>query len=250
MQQHTSFLLRGARDTIKFVLRKNFNSGWFWMDRLESLLLQTVVLLNRQYLLTERLIEVESPLLKTLEVAVEEKEEKNLNHVLDVYNYIFALIDHLVRYRKIAFVLPYVSQKSQEFRSLDAAIGQLKDIRDQFQHINNDIENSFTGPLLGAVCWVSNDKQFLVSFHDIGRSRSSPGIVLDTYTGKYLHEFCYIYNEKYYDLRKAIDGVRVFNRYISSLVNIQIDGKDYNPNEHFVVMGMSFQIPPVIEDQV
>lgn len=198
------------------------------MERIDAKLVQAVVLLSRQYLLTDHLIETRGQVLREFERAIEEKRQA-LDHVLDVYNYVFALIDHLVRYEKIVFVLPRLNQKTAEFRSLRDAMGGIKDIRDQLQHINNDIENNYTGPLLGAVCWVSGQRQFIASFHDIGRTRSSPGIILDTRTGTHAQQFCYVYNDKYYDLGRAIDGLRTFNKFVNARVRVEVDGKPYDP---------------------
>jgi hypothetical protein len=192
------------------------------MNKIDSRLIQTVVLLDRQYLLTEHLIRSKDSILREFENAISEQRE-TLDHVLDVYNFVFALIDHLVRYHKIATVLPRFNQREAQFRNLRAALDDFKDIRNTFQHINNDIENDNSGPLLGAVCWISEQMQFIASFHDIGRQRSSPGIVLDTTTGKFVHEFCYVYNDKYYDLARAINAVRSFNDFINSRVKVEIN---------------------------
>lgn len=205
------------------------------MDRIDAKLAQAVVLLNRQYLLTDQLIKTRSHVLREFEHAIEEKRQA-LDHVLDVYNYVFALIDHLVRYEKIAFVLPRLNQKAAEYRALGDAMGDIKDIRDQLQHINNDIENDYTGPLLGAICWLSGQRQFIASFHDIGRPRSSPGIILDTRTGTYAQEFCYVYNDKYHDLGRAIEGLRTFNKFVNSGVRVEVDGKQYDPKDHFLAI--------------
>lgn len=176
------------------------------MDRIDAKLAQAAVLLNRQHLLTDHLIETRSAVLREFEHAVAGNRQV-LDHVLDVYNYVFALIDHLVRYEKIAFILPRLNKKTAEYRALGDAMGDIKDIRNQLQHINEDIENDYKGPLLGAVCWISGQRQFIASFHDIGRPRSSPGIALNTRTGTYAQEFCYVYNDKYHDLGRAIEGV-------------------------------------------
>lgn len=213
------------------------------MDRIDAKLVQAVVLLNRQYLLTDHLIETRGRVLREFEHAIEEKRQA-LEHVLDVYNYVFALIDHLVRYEKIAFVLPRLNQRTAEYRALGDAMGDIKDIRNQLQHISNDIENDNTGPLFGAICWVSDQRQFIVSFHDIGRSRSSPGIALDTRTGRYAHEFCYVYNDKYHDLGRAIEGVRTFNEFVNSQVRVEVDGKPYEPKDHFAALCIELRIPP------
>lgn len=205
------------------------------MERIDAKLVQAVVLLSRQYLLTDHLIETRGQVLREFERAIEEKRQA-LDHVLDVYNYVFALIDHLVRYEKIVFVLPRLNQKTAKFRALRDAMGGIKDIRDQLQHINNDIENNYTGPLLGAVCWVSGQRQFIASFHDIGRPRSSPGIILDTRTGTHAQQFCYVYNDKYYDLGRAIDGLRTFNKFVNAQVRVEVDGKPYDPKDHFAAL--------------
>jgi hypothetical protein len=213
------------------------------MDKIDARLVQAVVLLGRQYLLTEHLIETTSGMLSAFEQSIEEKQQ-SLSNVLDVYNCVFALVDHLVRYEKIAFSIPKLNQRSAEYRAFGAAMGSLKEIRNQLQHINNEIENDDSGPLLGAICWISKGDQFLVSFNDMGRERSSPGIVLDTHTGQYLHEFCYVYNDVYHDLGGAIAGMRTFNTFVSSKVQVEIDGKPYDPKDHFTAIKIKFQLPP------
>ena len=80
-------------------------------------------------------------------------------------------------------------------------------------------------------------------FRDLSRQRSAPGIILNTSTGQYSHNFCYVYNERYYDLEKAILGMHTFNEYIRSLVEIKVDGKNYNAKEHFTALCIDFQMP-------
>jgi len=200
---------------------------------------EAVVLLDRQYLLTCHLIKTRASVLTEFEQAINAKEQ-SLKHVLDAFNYVFALIDNLVRYQKIASSLPILSQKRAECRALDSAMGALKDVRNQLQHINNDIDNEYSGPLLGAVCWVSDTSQFIASFHDVSRPRSTPGIVFDTQKGQYVHEFVYVYNEVYHDLGKAIAGMHAFQSFVKQSFKVQMDGKPYDPNNHFVAACVSF----------
>lgn|GEM_PF-2905191 len=217
------------------------------MEKIDSLLLQAAVLLDRQYVLIERLISTQNQALQDFENALLRKEQA-LNHVLDVYNYVFALTDHLVRYQKIAYSIPKLNQKSKEYRALNESMGDLKEVRNQIQHVNNDIENDYTGPLLGSVCWVSGSRQYVAAFHDLGRERSVPSIVLDTHTGKFIQEFCFVYNDKYYDLNKAIEGIRTFNQYIASIVKIQVGGKDYDNKDHFAAFCLEFQLTKLPTD--
>lgn len=84
------------------------------MERIDAKLGQAVVLLSRQYLLTDHLIETRGQVLREFERAIEEKRQA-LDHVLDVYNYVFALIDHLVRYEKIVFVSRDLTKRPLSF---------------------------------------------------------------------------------------------------------------------------------------
>lgn len=213
------------------------------MDRIDSNLIHAVILLERQFLLIEHVVQNQGGALEHFEHAIAEGQQ-GLEHVLAVYNYVFALIDHLVRYQKIAHSLPRLSKKDPAYRALDDAMGKLKDIRNQLQHINNDIENEFSGPLLGAVCWASEQKHFFATFHDLGRERSSPGLVFDTSTGSFTQKFCCVYNGEYHDLGHAIEGVRNFNQFVSSTVNISVDGEPYDPKNHYAAMVFELRMDP------
>ena len=215
------------------------------MDTISERLVQAVVLLQRQYLLTEHLIQTRGPVLQDFETAVAEQRQ-GLDNVLDAYNYVFALVDHLVRYEKIAFGLPRLNQKSAHHRALRAGMGTLKQIRNQLQHLNNGIENANSGPLLGAICWVSGIRQFMAFFHDIGRARSSPGIIFDTRDRRHLQQFCYVCNDTYHDLGAAIDAMRAFDAFISEVVHVTIDGKPYDPKDHYGALCVEVRLPETI----
>lgn len=210
------------------------------MDPIESKLIQAVILLDRQYRMIVRLTERLAPVLEELELAIPQKTV-SLDLVLDAYNYALTLIDNLERYRKTAFSIPRLNRKSPEYRDLAHALGNIKDARNQLQHLNNDIENSNTGPLLGGVSWVSNQQEYSVLLHDVGRARSSPGIVFDTKTDAYTMKFCFTYGDSYFDLAQALAGVRAFNAFVLSYVHIEIDGKPYRAENHFMAYRMSFQ---------
>lgn len=207
--------------------------------KIDSFLIQSVVLLNRQSLLIEHLISTQERSLLELESTLLQQKH-TVGHVFNIYNYVLLLIDHLVRFHKIAHSLPRLNKKSTEFRTLDSALESFKDIRNQHQHINNDIENSYTGPLLGSICWISENIQFLVSLPDLGRERSMAGIAVNTETGEFQNQFCYIYNDIYYDLKNAFDSAQRFNEYISSTVKINVDGKSYSSDEHFIATYAKF----------
>ena len=209
----------------------------------DQLLIQAVVLLQRQSLLAEHLIRNGQPTLFEFEQAIAAGRQ-SIDHVLAVFNYCWALVDQLERYRKIASVVPKLSQKAPEFRAMEASLRPLTNVRNQFQHINNHIRNQNSGPLLGAVCWINGTAQFIASLPDIGSTRSVPGISIDTKTGLFTHQFCYVYNDDFFDLGAAIDGMRSFQQYIDKLVQITVEGVDFIQQKHFIAMRAEFKLSP------
>lgn len=194
-------------------------------------LLQTTILLMRQFLLTDNLY-ARSTSLVDFELAIAEQRQ-GFKHVLDVYNFALALIDNMVRYLKVAHALPKLNQKGKEFRALSSAIGDFKKVRNTHQHLSNEVMSDISGPLLGSVTWARDEKNFIAALHDLNRNRSFPGLVYDRVERKFTQEFCYVYGETYYDLSAAMNAMRKFDVFIRSAVRVEIDGKVFRPEEHF-----------------
>jgi hypothetical protein len=211
---------------------------------IDERLAQTIVLLNRQYEIIQHLSSKREPeVLGSIEKDITSGSQ-TVQSLYPVYEYIFSLIDNLVRYQKILNVTPKVSQREQSIVKYNKALEPLKQARNQIQHINNDIENSFSGPLLGSICWNRGLTQYVISLGDIGRSRSTPGIVLDTHTGRFVAELCYVYNETYHDLHKAVSETQEIHEWLSNTINITIDNAPYDPNSHFQALKLEFNLKP------
>lgn len=212
------------------------------MDPIDSRLIQTFVLLHRQYDLAMRVIAVQGRIVEEIEESLS-AETQRYEQALDLQNYVFALVDHLVRFQKIALSLPRFNYRSPEYTAFVAAMGDLKEIRNQFQHINNDAENSFQGPLLGAICWGRGDRQFVVTMHDIGRERSSSLVAYDRKEGGFPEHLRFIYNDRDHDLVAACNAMTALWDWIAKRVFLKVDGKDFAPIDHTAIL--SIRITPV-----
>jgi hypothetical protein len=204
-------------------------------DRINARLAQAAVLLDRQYRILERVYESALGTLEHLQGAMD-SGSPTLDAVLDVYAQVLSLIDNFARYQKTALSVPCLNQKSPEHRALASAMGTIVDARNQLQHLNNDIENDNYGPLLGGVAWVNNKRNYVVSLNDVGRKRSVPGIAFDTKEHRFVSDFCFTYGNTLFDLAKAMKGVREFNQYVASIVHVEIDGKPYVAEQHFMAV--------------
>jgi hypothetical protein len=205
-------------------------------------LTQTVVLLNRQYEIIQYLFSKREPkIFGDIENEINSGSQ-TAQSLYPVYEYIFSLIDNLVRYQKVLNVMPTVNQRKDTVAKYNKILNPLKEARNQIQHINNDIDNSFSGPLLGSVCWNKGPTQYIVSLGDIGRARSTPGVWFDTQSRSFVSELCYIYNETYHDLRKATSETTAIHKWLSSSTTITIDNAPYNPNLHFQALKLEVSL--------
>jgi hypothetical protein len=144
----------------------------FIQESVNATLLQALVLLNRQheiiaYLYEEREITV----LKVFEDAIS-KGSQTVSCVYPVYEYVFSLIDNLAKYYKILASVPRVSQKGAVISNYNRLLAPLKEARNKLQHINRHLDNTFSGPLMGSICWNRESHQFIASLSDLAKTNS------------------------------------------------------------------------------
>ena len=218
---------------------KNLNQ-----ESVNATLLQALILLNRQheiivYLHEER----ETTVLREFEDAIS-KGSQTVSCVYPVYEYVFSLIDNLVRYHKILNSVPKVSQKDAIISSYNRLLAPLKEARNKLQHINRHLDNTFSGPLMGSICWNRESHQFIASLSDVAKPNSVAGVTLDTHTGKFVAQFVYIENDIHYDLHEITEATREVHEFVVNRFHVQIDGKPYDPSMHFQAFRIDFGFSP------
>jgi hypothetical protein len=224
--------------------KRNSETAKLIQESIDERLAQAVVLLSRQYEIIDYLFsQKEAEVLKSVEREISSGLPK-VQSVYPVYEYVYSLIDNLMRYQKILNVTPKLNQKEQPISNFNLALSPLKEVRNNLQHINDNLKSSLSGPLLGSICWNRGLTQYIVSLSDVGRSRSVPGIVLDTQTGTFVAELCYVYNETYHDLHKAISETAAVHKWLSTVISMSIDNTPYDPNSHFQAIKLEFKLNP------
>ena len=202
-------------------------------ESVNAKLLQALILLSRQHEIIAYLHEErEVAVLKEFEDAIS-KGSQTVSCVYPVYECVFSLIDNLVRYHKILNSVPRVSQKDAIISSYNRLLAPLKDARNKLQHINRHLDNTFSGPLMGPICWNRDSHQFIASLSDAAKANSVAGVALDTHTGKFVAQFVYIENEIHYDLHGITAETREVHEFVVNRFDVQVDGKPYDPSMHF-----------------
>ena len=209
------------------------------MNKIDDLFVQTIALLDKQYALAVRHIDSGRSSLNIFEETVN-LSTTNVSHIADVLNYAHGIIDHAVRFYKIASSIPRLSQKTPEFRKFHDGVFGLVDARNQIQHINRDADNNFTGPLLGSVSWQKSGTNFIAGFSDIGRTRSVPGLVFDTQERKFVMDFAYVFGDKYHDLGRAIESISSYHAFVLSRVEISFGEKKYDIEQTKMALAFKF----------
>lgn len=208
-------------------------------------LIHAFVLLERQFFITEYVVRKRKPrVLASFEKAINENKQ-SIKDVFRVYELTFSIIDNIVRYEKVASVLPRFSQKSDEFKLFSLRLKGMKELRNLLQHINMDLDTEFVSPILGGITWSKNNVSYMAAFNDLGNKRSLPGLVYDTQEDKYIKEFCYVHNDKYYDLSTAIKGYRGYQKYVGEWCQISLGGSKYMVDDHFIAIATTFHIPKI-----
>ncbi len=211
------------------------------MPDIDKRLIHAFVLLGRQFLVTEHVVRKRKPkVLAAFEKSIKEKKQ-SIQDVLRVYELAFSIVDNIVRYQKIASILPRFGQKTGEFKLFSSRLTGMKELRNLLQHINRDIDTEFESPILGGITWAKKDLNYIAAFNDIGVKRSIPGLVYDTQENRFTKDFCYVHNGKYYDLSMAIKGYREYQKYVEEKCQVNLDGKQYKVDEHFIALAMALK---------
>lgn len=215
------------------------------MPDIDKRLIHAFVLLQRQFLITEYVVKQRKPkVLRSFEKAITDQKQ-SIQDVLRVYELAFSIVDNIVRYEKIACILPRFNQRTDEFKLFSSRLDGMKELRNLLQHINEDIDTEFESPILGGITWAKNNINYMAVFNDLGEKRSVPGLIYDPKKEKFTEKFCYVHNGKYYDLSEAIKGYQDYQKFVESKCQITIDGKSYKANEHYVALAATIQLKDV-----
>lgn len=212
-------------------------------DNINKRLIHAFILLGRQFLINEQVVRKRKPrVLAAFEKGIAEKRQE-IKDVIRVYELAFSIVDNIVRYEKIASMLPRFSKKSEEFRLFSSRLNGMKELRNLLQHINEDIDTEFESPILGGITWCKNDINYIAAFNDLGERRSIPGLIYDNQENRFTKDFCYVHNGKYYDLSMAIKGYQDYQHHVEEQCQLYLDGSRYKPNEHFFALAIDFRPP-------
>jgi hypothetical protein len=122
------------------------------------------------------------------------KVETNPSVVTELYISALGLIDYFHRFHEIISAMTLIRKDRSELKKLKNALEPVKACRNYLQHMRGDLMKSdpIKYPILGAISWVHEDKNYMLFSNQPTQGVSLPGIVYDTFTGKYVFKYLLI----------------------------------------------------------
>jgi hypothetical protein len=111
--------------------------------------------------------------------------------VTEIYISALGLIDYFHRFHEIISAMTLIRKDQPELKALTKAIAPVKKCRNYLQHMRGDLmKNEPLGyPILGAITWIEEGRNYILLSNQPTQNLSLPGIVYDTFEGKYLCKY-------------------------------------------------------------
>jgi hypothetical protein len=190
---------------------------------IDKKLIETYALFKRHVLLLENHHENQDSTISAIEQAIEDGKEDKLKEILSLFNYVLLFVDLAVKIQKIALKIPKINQKGPEYRSFTRSLGELKELRNKFQHINDNVASTSSSHMLGTISWYSGSKIYSASLQDLSRTRNGYSMPIEVTEDKKLkvhHDFCYMLENDTFDLNAIYESCLKLCEYLDGKISL------------------------------
>lgn len=166
----------------------------------------------------------------TLQAEDSVKVTENNSVVPEIYISALGLIDFFHRFNEIISTMPLISKKQPELKSLSKALKPVKDCRNYLQHMRGDLmkNESISYPILGAISWTHEGRNYVLSSSQPTKNFSMPCIVFDTFENKYICKYQLVIGGHEIQLDTVYNEIKLFWAWLeNSVVMTPSHLKDY-----------------------
>ena len=123
-----------------------------------------------------------------------DKIESDSSIVIEIYIAALGLIDYFHRLHEIVSAMPLVRNNQPELRNLRKSLEPVKECRNYLQHMRGDLmkNDPITYPILGAVSWIHENRNYTLFSNQATQGFSAPGITYDRFEEKYICKYLLI----------------------------------------------------------
>lgn len=158
------------------------------------------------------------------------KIESDSSIVIEIYIAALGLIDYFHRFHEIISAMPLIRNDQQELRNLRKSLEPVKECRNYLQHMRSDLMKNepITYPILGAISWIHENRNFILFPNQATMGFSTPGIAYDRFEEKFICKYLLIVGGHKIKIDTVYTEIKLFWAWLDKAVVIEPSHiKDY-----------------------
>lgn len=111
--------------------------------------------------------------------------------VSKIYIASLGLVDYFHRFHEIVCAMPLLRKDLPELKKLGDALIPVQNCRNYLQHMHNDLmsNNAINYPILGAISWIHEGRNYILFSNQATENHGAPGIVYDSFSQNYICKY-------------------------------------------------------------
>jgi len=158
------------------------------------------------------------------------KVEADPSILTEIYIAALGLIDYFHRFNEIVSAMPLIRNDQRELRRLNDFIAPVKECRNYLQHMRGDLmtNDAITYPVLGAISWVSGNRNYFLFSNQPTQNFSAPGIAYDRFNKRYVCKYMLVVGGHEIKIDTVFSEVKLFWKWLEKVAVIEPSNiKDY-----------------------
>lgn len=150
--------------------------------------------------------------------------EKDPSSIIEIYISALGLIDYFHRYQQIISAMPLIRKDQPEIRKLNKALEPVKECRNYLQHMREDLMkiDPISYPILGAISWIHNGRNYMLFSNQPTQDISSPSIIYDTWTDTYVCKYLIVVGGHEIRVDSVYTETKEFWEWLQKAVQIEL----------------------------
>lgn len=159
----------------------------------------------------------------TLQAKDAAKVENAPSVVTEIYISALGLIDYFHRFHEIISAMTFIRKDLPEVKKLKKELKPVKYCRNYLQHMRGDLmkNDPIKYPILGAISWVHEGRNYVLFSNQPTQGLGVPGIVFDTFAGTYICKYLLIVGGHEIQIDTVYTEVKVFWKWLEKAVVIE-----------------------------
>jgi hypothetical protein len=158
------------------------------------------------------------------------KIKQDLSIVTSIYISALGLIDYFHRFHEVVAAMTLIRKDRPELKQLGKTIEPVKECRNYLQHMRGDLmkNDSIDYPILGAISWIHEGRNYTIFSNQATQSMSVPGIAYDRFAANYICKYQLIVGGHEIRIDSVYSEIKLFWAWLEKIVVIQPSHvKDY-----------------------